>query len=641
MPTLLERIEALFQLYNRNSLSKGLEFIFETVIPNVSLLAFAWLLFVIIVPGFLILVLLDQSIDQKDKYDFLETFCLSGALGICFLAQIGHILDIFYRITLLSVSASIVVLGLVTLIIKRETLIKLLKSQTIDVRVLMGLIPIIVLGTIIRLYDNYPYQIITTLGLPYKDPNAHFYWSQIVADSGHALIDPLTPNVYPNGFFYIIGTIFLSNNTIQNYYLTWLFLPFLIAILGTLSIYISSLRLNKDRMAALYSSLIFTSSWLILWRTRSLLSDNMGLIIIPLMFYLIFDRKKIGLFAFLYGSLFIMNPVPALWVSVALVIYCLIILVTRYYTKRSLSEVLKLVWVAIPSVLLIMLFSAAQWLRIIPFIFGGSGGDGGGGGIKVTPSTCSIQFQLLKPYYGFDSGPIAVSLALFGVLVSIYKKSHRKFHFLSCFLVTTLFMAHFNIMIINWLCGHGKNRILIYNILALSILASTGGLELKNRISQYLETKTHKTFLTKKTVLSLFVVFLLLQQITIGVFNTKAFYYRHDFRNDEMRALFWLEQNTETDVTIVEYHDHQVGRLDVSWFLYPRHVLKDGFIGFYHLTTPEEILIWVETHQIDYVLLRIENMPDFYLQFHEIINQMSEFEMVFQDGAILVYQFNK
>ena len=202
-------------------------------------------------------------------------------------------------------------------------------------------------------------------------------------------------------------------------------------------------------------------------------------------------------------------------------------------------------------------------------------------------------------------------------------------------------MAHFNIMIFNWLCGHGKNRILIYNILALSILASTGGLELKTRISQYLEARTHKTRISKEMAIKILIAFLFLQQIVIGVFNTKAFYYRHDFRNDEMQALFWLEQHTALNVTIVEYTDHQEGRVDMSWFLYPRRILRDGYEVFYQLDVTAEIQDWAAAHQVDYVLLRTEAVPEFYGQFHEIISQIAEFELVFQDGAVFIYWFNR
>ena len=85
MPSLIERIVSLFQLYNRKSFDQGLEFLFHTILPNVSILAFVWFLFTVMFSGFLLLTLFDHSILDNEEYDIIETVCLSGALGICFL----------------------------------------------------------------------------------------------------------------------------------------------------------------------------------------------------------------------------------------------------------------------------------------------------------------------------------------------------------------------------------------------------------------------------------------------------------------------------------------------------------------------------------------------------------------------------
>ena len=66
-------------------------------------------------------------------------------------------------------------------------------------------------------------------------------------------------------------------------------------------------------------------------------------------------------------------------------------------------------------------------------------------------------------------------------------------------------------------------QVLIYNILALSIFAATGALELKKHLPQRLKGKIYRNFPSKKLIVRLFIMFIFLQQITLGIFNTKAF----------------------------------------------------------------------------------------------------------------------
>ena len=229
---------------------------------------------------------------------------------------------------------------------------------------------------------------------------------------------------------------------------------------------------------------------------------------------------------------------------------------------------------------------------------------------------------------------------MFGAGISFFRKSEKKLYAFVCMFIATLILAHFHIVFFTFIQGHKPKRILMYNIPVLSVLASTGLLNGKEYLATLIQSKRSvKNF--SKIALRIFVLVLLLQQLAVGVINSGTYYEPNDFRNEEIRALFWLDQNAAPDATIMEYTDHQVGRQNVYWFLYPRLVLKDGYEGFYLLEEPTEIIDWAITHEVDFVLLRTEAMPEFYGQFHETINQMPEFELMFQDRTVLIYQFNR
>jgi hypothetical protein len=448
-------------------------------------------------------------------------------------------------------------------------------------------------------------DLLNNIVLPVNDPWLWFIESKEIALTGNLQAEPGSAaygyfNRFPRGAVYFLAMMFLPN-FINPYYII-LFIAPCLSLLQSLGVYTASKKiLNSDKLA-IYSSLVYGTSRLVIWRGKIYITESLGLFLIIVLALFLFEKD---LKTYILGLL-VLSGLGLTSFSSLFPIILPILLWVVLYKSRKISVI---TITGIIGIIILLPNSVHKMMWRL-----------------LSATTFNPQIPSLSMFYDNSQWTFGYSLtfSFIGVIYFlIYRSNHssERMFYVICFL-ELFFLINFVNLRFRWM----NLRLFTHFSIFASTLTAQGLWNIIKVFRKVLPTLRIKGNV-KSYLLHFIIAICLIYQIFFGMVRGYHATIARTHSYDDVATALWLYENSPEDAVILITIDD---RLPYSSILYPRTVIRNPDL---YKSSLSVLVIYCSQNDIDYLVLKFD-------EFTQSIKADNHFTEIYKNTNRVIVEFS-
>ena len=545
-----------------------------------------------------------------NKKKYCNIFLL--VLGLTFGGNIllGYILDILLFISWYTHFVTIFIIFLITIILKQQFFLKLIKNhKKIFIQLFKDIkrkinpfIAISLILTLFFLFLNIINYSLTYFSISTTDPtvimanvNYSLYHQKITYKDIYIGLTNWADTHYSQGFIILLTllSVYDPNNL-------FIIIKFFAPILNTISVfclYCTLFKVTKNEKASLFGLLVFISSNFINYFFVISVAATLAIFLVFIGLYFFFEMNKISkcIAGILLGSSFLCHPIIGIFFIPGILLYFFIMFLEKKKTN-IMAFFSTYIIVLIPYILLFKYPLFGIYDSIFDIIgFNGFFNPQNISGLTLNNLTGIISSNLQISFYldfktlkSIENGPIILFYFFLPLLIFRFKKEKGKIIF---FLITLIFSILFitNPIVINgvplkaiidqyWFSDRGLYFLTISSAFLSALAFKNLIIIIKNIFYKFEKYKKKPHQFKINFIFKIFIIYLIGSQAfrTINHFNRcYGDFWPNSVPEDYTESLLWIKQNIDPENGIIVPNTSWVpSRFEIIYFYYDAMLYK-------------------------------------------------------------------